>query len=222
MTELSPRSGAETAIHSDALRLAPNSPDVLTTRGLVLFLTGKLPQALQHVQSALRLDPGHEPAMQLRKRVKEVERVKEEGNKSFKSGDLSDAIEKYTDAIQVNHFSYQVRDHGDANRIPIVASREQGRGSKGWPDTCDAVVKQGDHVSEGVWIPLMRLGFTRTQPRLPLVEQTRRGADGHRRIDHPQPWELQSFADEGTDPSAPRELGGFRRRLQSRVGEGQV
>jgi DnaJ family protein C protein 7 len=104
MTDSSPRPGAETAIHSDALRLAPNSPDVLTTRGLVLFLSGKLPQALQHVQSALRLDPGHETAMQLRKRVKEVERLKEEGNKSFKSGDLSDAIEKYTAAIEVNHF----------------------------------------------------------------------------------------------------------------------
>ena len=42
--------------------------------------------------------------MKLRKRVKEVERLKEEGNKSFKSGVLDDAIEKYTDAIQVNHF----------------------------------------------------------------------------------------------------------------------
>lgn len=42
--------------------------------------------------------------MQLRKRVKEVERLKEEGNKSFKSGVLDDAVEKYTDAIQVNHF----------------------------------------------------------------------------------------------------------------------
>jgi len=94
----------ETVTYSDALRLAPNSPDVLTTRGLVLFLSGKLPQALQHVQSALRLDPGHEAAMQLRKRVKEVERLKDEGNKSFKSGDLNDAVQKYTAAIEVDRF----------------------------------------------------------------------------------------------------------------------
>jgi len=164
MTELSPHSSAEAATHSDALRLAPNSPDVLTTRGLVLFLTGKLPQALQHVQSALRLDPGHEPAMQLRKRVKEVERLKEEGNKSFKSGDLNDAIEKYADAIQVNHFS--CRGHGDANYTPIVANWEQGRGSKGRSDTCDAIVEQGDHVSEGTRIPLITLGFTKLNPAL--------------------------------------------------------
>jgi DnaJ family protein C protein 7 len=103
-TDSLPRSDVETVIHSDALRLAPNSPDVLTTRGSVLFLSGKLPQALQHVQSALRLDPGHEAAMQLRKRVKDVERLKEEGNSSFKTGALDDAVEKYTAAIEVNPF----------------------------------------------------------------------------------------------------------------------
>ena len=105
-TDSSRHSDIEGAVHSDALRLAPNSPDVLTTRGLVLFLSGKLPQAIQHVQSALRLDPGHEAAMQLRKRAKEVERLKEEGNQSFKSGALGDAIEKYTAAIEVNLFPH--------------------------------------------------------------------------------------------------------------------
>jgi tetratricopeptide (TPR) repeat protein len=85
--------------HSDAMRLAPNSPDVLTTRGLVLFLTAKLSQALQHVQSALRFDPGHEPAQRLRKRVKDVERLKEEGNSAFKTGKLQEATAKYTEAL---------------------------------------------------------------------------------------------------------------------------
>lgn len=117
-TDLPPHSGAETVTHSDALRLAPNSPDVMTTRGLVLFLSGKLPQALQHAQSALRLDPGHEPAMQLRKRVKDVERLKEEGNKAFKSGVLSDAIEKYTDAIEVNHFRTEPETTGISTEFP--------------------------------------------------------------------------------------------------------
>jgi tetratricopeptide (TPR) repeat protein len=100
------------------MRLAPNSPDVLTTRGLVLFISGKLPQAIQHVQSALRLDPGHEVAMQLRKRAKEVERLKEEGNQFFKSGALDDAVEKYTAAIEVNHFPHRTRDFSDTERIP--------------------------------------------------------------------------------------------------------
>lgn len=86
---------------SDALRLNQSSPDVLTSRGLVLFLSGRLPQALQHVQSALRGDPGHEPAQRLRKRVKDVERLKEEGNSAFKLGRLEEAIEKYSEALDV-------------------------------------------------------------------------------------------------------------------------
>ncbi|KAF9465650.1 hypothetical protein BDZ94DRAFT_1296411 [Collybia nuda] len=85
---------------NDALRLNSNSPDILAIRGLVLFLSGKLPQALQHVASALRLDPGHENARKLRTRVKDVERLKEEGNVSFKTGKLNDAIEKYTEALE--------------------------------------------------------------------------------------------------------------------------
>jgi len=87
---------------SDALRLSPNSPDILTVRGLVLFLSGKLPQALQHMASALRLDPGHEAARRLRIRVKDVERLKEEGNVAFKSGRYEEAIEKYNKALDVS------------------------------------------------------------------------------------------------------------------------
>lgn len=91
--------GANSAAN-DALRLQSNSPDVLTLRGLVLFLCGRLPQALQHVQSALRYDPGHEPAQRLRKRVKDVERLKEEGNREFKLGKLHEALSRYTDALE--------------------------------------------------------------------------------------------------------------------------
>ncbi|KAM6497496.1 hypothetical protein JOM56_007969 [Amanita muscaria] len=85
---------------NDLLRLNSNSPDVLTLRGLVLFLGGKLPQALQHSKSALKLDPGHEPAQKLRKRVKDVERLKEEGNNAFKGGKLQEAVAKYSEALE--------------------------------------------------------------------------------------------------------------------------
>ncbi len=66
-----------------------------------MFLTAKMAQALQHAQSALRLDPGHEPAMRLRKRVKDVDRLKEEGNTAFKTGQLEEAVTKYGEAIEV-------------------------------------------------------------------------------------------------------------------------
>ncbi|KAF7789780.1 hypothetical protein EIP86_000726 [Pleurotus ostreatoroseus] len=85
---------------NDAMREEPNSPDVLTLRGLLMFLTAKTAQALQHVQSALRLDPGHEPAMRLRKRVKDVDRLKDEGNSAFKAGKLEEAIARYSESLE--------------------------------------------------------------------------------------------------------------------------
>ncbi|KIK50363.1 hypothetical protein GYMLUDRAFT_51265 [Collybiopsis luxurians FD-317 M1] len=85
---------------NDALRVNSNSPEVLCLRGLVLMISGKLPQALQHVQSALRFDPSHVPSQQLRKRVKDIERLKDEGNTAFKAGRLEEAVEKYSEALE--------------------------------------------------------------------------------------------------------------------------
>ncbi|KAJ3783348.1 hypothetical protein GGU10DRAFT_361198 [Lentinula aff. detonsa] len=85
---------------NDALRSNANSPEALCLRGLVLLLSGKPPQALQHVQSALRLDPSHLPAQQLRKRVKDIERLKNEGNIAFKAGKLQEAVDKYTETLE--------------------------------------------------------------------------------------------------------------------------
>lgn len=77
------------------------SPDVLCLRGLVMFLACKLPSALQHVQQALAYDPDHTRARKLMRRIKDVERVKEEGNTCFKAGRLIQAVEKYTEALGI-------------------------------------------------------------------------------------------------------------------------
>lgn len=89
---------------SDALRLHPTSPETLTLRGKVLFLSGKIPGALQNITSALRMDPAYEPAQRLRKRVKEVDRLKEEGNARFKEGRWADAVARYSEALDVSLF----------------------------------------------------------------------------------------------------------------------
>ncbi|KAG8775529.1 hypothetical protein FRC12_001434 [Ceratobasidium sp. 428] len=92
--------GAQNAV-SDALRLAPNSPDVLTLRAQIMFLTNQIPKAVQHAQHALRLDPDHTPARQLMRRAREVERIKEEGNTLFKANRLGEAVERYGEALDV-------------------------------------------------------------------------------------------------------------------------
>lgn len=100
-------------VHSDAMRLDPHSPEILAVRGLVLFLSGKLPQALQHVASALRLDPEHDVASRLRKRIKDVERIKEEGNTAFKSGKLREAVALYTECLDVRSTSHIFAGYSD-------------------------------------------------------------------------------------------------------------
>lgn len=45
------------------------------------------------------------PSSALRKRTKEVERLKDEGNTAFKAGKLQEALEKYTDALEVCYLS---------------------------------------------------------------------------------------------------------------------
>jgi DnaJ family protein C protein 7 len=67
----------------------------------VRFLYGRFPQALQDAQSALRYDPGYEPAQRLRKRVRKVERLTKDGNQAFKVGKLQEALTLYTDALEV-------------------------------------------------------------------------------------------------------------------------
>jgi DnaJ family protein C protein 7 len=42
----------------------------------------------------------------LRKRVKDVERLKEEGNTAFKGSRLQDAIARYTEALDVRPFPF--------------------------------------------------------------------------------------------------------------------
>jgi DnaJ family protein C protein 7 len=71
-------------------------------RARILFLTGKLPQALQHAMEALRLDPGSETAQQVRRTIKDVERLKEEGNAAFKAGRLQDAARLYSETLDVS------------------------------------------------------------------------------------------------------------------------
>lgn len=90
-----------TMVANEAMRIDSQSADIMALRGLVLFLTARLPQALQHALSALRLDPDNARAKKLRQRVKAVERLKDEGNTLFKASSWYDAIEKYSEALEV-------------------------------------------------------------------------------------------------------------------------
>ncbi|CAG8733860.1 6599_t:CDS:2, partial [Acaulospora colombiana] len=92
--------GATDAIR-DALRYEGNSPDVHALRGKVLFLMNKPSEATSILRHALTLDPENATARKMLKRVKELEKVKEEGNTAFKRSQWEDAVLKYTEALKV-------------------------------------------------------------------------------------------------------------------------
>lgn len=48
------------------------------------------------------MDQEHARARTLMRRVKEVEKTKEEGNQFFKMGKFSDAVDKYTEALDMS------------------------------------------------------------------------------------------------------------------------
>jgi hypothetical protein len=65
----------------------------------------------------------------LRKRVKDVERLKEEGNTAFKGSRLQDAIARYTEALDVRPSSFKnTRTDPSSQRIGEI--EEEGKGGQ--------------------------------------------------------------------------------------------
>ena len=151
-----------------------------------MFLTAKTAQALQHVQSALRLDPGHEPAMRLRKRVKDVDRLKDEGNSAFKVGKLEEAIARYSESLEVRIIFLKTTLYASLTEIiqRIGESDEEGRGE----DPADDVVGAGQRARE--------VKEMRTKPTV-LAKQTCPVPD--RREHGPEPAERVEARDEPVD-----------------------
>ncbi|KAH9839006.1 uncharacterized protein C8Q71DRAFT_905633 [Rhodofomes roseus] len=90
------------AVSSVILATHLKSIKALLMRALVLFLTADLGEALNKINTALRLDPDHEEVKAARARFKNVSDLKEDGNFRFKTGDLSGAIEQWTSALNVS------------------------------------------------------------------------------------------------------------------------
>ncbi|KAG8830849.1 hypothetical protein FRC18_007511 [Serendipita sp. 400] len=75
--------GAMEAV-KDAQRYEGNSPDIYALRGQVLFLTNKPAESTSILRHAISLDPENATARRMLKRVKELEKIKEDGNAAFK------------------------------------------------------------------------------------------------------------------------------------------
>ena len=84
------------------LRSNNQDPDALVLRGRALYAQGDNDKALQHFRQALSCDPDFKDALKYLRMVQKLSRMKEEGNDHFKRGRYQEAIDVYSQALEVD------------------------------------------------------------------------------------------------------------------------
>ncbi|KAH8722516.1 hypothetical protein GQ44DRAFT_711917 [Phaeosphaeriaceae sp. PMI808] len=84
------------------LRNNNQDPDALVLRGRILYAQGENDKAMQHFRQALSCDPDFKAAVKNLRMVQKLERLKSDGNASFKAGRYQQAVDTYTDALTVD------------------------------------------------------------------------------------------------------------------------
>ncbi|KAI9166640.1 DnaJ subfamily C member [Paramyrothecium foliicola] len=84
------------------LRSNSQDPEALVLRGRVLYYQGDNDKAVQSFRMACSCDPDFRDAVKWLRIVQRLDRMKEEGNANFKSGRWQEAIQKYTDALDID------------------------------------------------------------------------------------------------------------------------
>jgi DnaJ family protein C protein 7 len=84
------------------LRNNSQDPEALVLRGRILYAQGENDKALQHFRKALECDPDFKDAVKYLRMVQKLDRMKEEGNSLFKSGKFREAVDVYTQALEVD------------------------------------------------------------------------------------------------------------------------
>ncbi|KAH6998818.1 tetratricopeptide repeat protein 2 [Ilyonectria robusta] len=77
-------------------------PEALVLRGRVLYGQGENDKAIQFFRMAINCDPDYRDAVKWLRIVQKLDRMKEEGNVEFKAGRLPQAIQKYTEALEID------------------------------------------------------------------------------------------------------------------------
>ncbi|KAF1935052.1 TPR-like protein [Clathrospora elynae] len=84
------------------LRNKAQDPEALVLRGRILYAQGDNDKAVQHFRQALACDPDFKAAVKYLRMVQKLERMKQEGNTAFKNGRFQEAIDTYSQALDVD------------------------------------------------------------------------------------------------------------------------
>lgn len=77
-------------------------PEALVLRGRALYAQGDNDKAIQHFRQALSCDPDYRQAVKYLRMVQKLDRMKTEGNADYKGGRYQAAVDKYTEALDVD------------------------------------------------------------------------------------------------------------------------
>jgi DnaJ family protein C protein 7 len=77
-------------------------PEALVLRGRALYAQGDNDKALQHFRQAINCDPDYREAVKYLKMVQKLDKMKAQGNADYKAGRWQEAIDKYTEALEVD------------------------------------------------------------------------------------------------------------------------
>lgn len=84
------------------LRYNNSDPEALVLRGRALYAQGENDKAIQHFRKALSGDPDYRDAIKYLRIVQKLDRMKDEGNTDYKAGRWQAAIDKYTQALEID------------------------------------------------------------------------------------------------------------------------
>ncbi|PTB66314.1 TPR-like protein [Trichoderma citrinoviride] len=94
--------GEAQGIAMSLLRNNNQDPEALVLRGRVLYGQGENDKAIQYFRMACSCDPDFRDAVKWLRIVQKLDRMKEEGNAEFKAGRWQAAIQKYSDALDID------------------------------------------------------------------------------------------------------------------------
>ncbi|OMJ89969.1 hypothetical protein SteCoe_7756 [Stentor coeruleus] len=93
---LSGNTDRASSMASSMLRSYSSNPEFLVLKGRLHYYSGAQEVAKKHFMEALRLDPDYQPAKNMVRKMRDMDKLKDEANRLFSSGDNLGAIEAYT------------------------------------------------------------------------------------------------------------------------------
>ena len=94
--------GSAQEVAMSLLRKNKKDPEALVLRGRALYGQGDNTKALQHFREALNCDPDFKDGVKYLRMVQKLDRMKEEGNTAFKVKRYKQAVDVYTQALDVD------------------------------------------------------------------------------------------------------------------------